>query len=579
MDTYVVTIEQFRTLALGYGSADAIDLLVDSQATRRRLLVLAVVERGAGDDVPGREMLHAAVSLLTRVEREAPATVRALFQHPFVESWFAAVARRGDCWLIEAAGYLGALAASGAARAQIPFEITVPARGSTLVLPGLGAVVGVGAGSAVVAGDGTALTVTCADRRLTVNAPYTAESDGWQPIRRIELPLGECTVRLAVDDVDPYRDRYPTRPAHHMSPVEFDRWRTVCRAAWDLLVQEQPEHCRGMGIALRTVVPVCNADSDAQLSATARDAFGAVALSAPSDPESLAELLVHEFQHTKLGALQDLVDLCVSGGVPRFHAPWRPEPRPAGPFLQGIYAYAGVTGYWRARHLRLGGAPTRRAAFMFAYWRTQSRYALTQLMGSHELTEHGQAFCGILAQTLQRWCAEAVPAGAQHTAYLCAVVNRVAWRLHHHVPEPEEVDAAVRAWCSGTSCPPLVATPAIRWNPLSTPPTRLAQILEQAWVRADPQRPLDAAEAALAGGDYGSAATRFATAASTGDDEAWIGLAAALAGGNARGWRAGYHRPDLLRAMARLVPEAVASGNAAALARWIEAALPASNAR
>ena len=44
------------------------------------------------------------------------------------------------------------------------------------------------------------------------------------------------------------------------------------------------------------------------ISAAARQAFGAVGVALPADPVTLALLLIHEFQHVKLGAVLDLYD-------------------------------------------------------------------------------------------------------------------------------------------------------------------------------------------------------------------------------------------------------------------------------
>ena len=50
------------------------------------------------------------------------------------------------------------------------------------------------------------------------------------------------------------------------------------------------------------------------MSATTPAAFGAIATSWPPDGVTLAETLVHEFQHVKLGVLLDLVPLVEPGG-------------------------------------------------------------------------------------------------------------------------------------------------------------------------------------------------------------------------------------------------------------------------
>ena len=44
---------------------------------------------------------------------------------------------------------------------------------------------------------------------------------------------------------------------------------------------------------------------------------------------TLALLLMHEFQHVKLGAVLDLYDLFDPDDKRLYHAPWRKDPRAA----------------------------------------------------------------------------------------------------------------------------------------------------------------------------------------------------------------------------------------------------------
>src|SRR5690606_2824855 len=127
------------------------------------------------------------------------------------------------------------------------------------------------------------------------------------------------------------------------------------------------------GAGVRALVPVSPPTGSSGVSATSVDAFGAVALSLPSDAPALAATLVHEFQHTKLSALLDLVPLlrpdrttpeeqATSGKVAQCYAPWRPDPRPLSGLLQGVYAHLGLCGFWHERY-RAGGRDVLYAAF------------------------------------------------------------------------------------------------------------------------------------------------------------------------------------------------------------------------
>jgi HEXXH motif-containing protein len=66
------------------------------------------------------------------------------------------------------------------------------------------------------------------------------------------------------------------------------------------------------------------------VNAIARDSTGAIAMSPPVDAVDLAQSPVHEFQHSKLGALLDVIDLYDLDDRRLFYSPWRADPRPLG---------------------------------------------------------------------------------------------------------------------------------------------------------------------------------------------------------------------------------------------------------
>ncbi len=219
---------------------------------------------------------------------------------------------------------------------------------------------------------------------------------------------------------------------------------------------------------------------------------------------------MHEFQHTKLGALLDLLALCDSASGTAFYAPWREDPRPPTALLHGIYAHLGVAMFWR-RHRHVADAAGRpRAEFEFAFWREQTGFALRLLRGSGALTEHGERFAAAIAATLSDMAADAVPREAALAAADAAIAHRVRWRLTHVSPFPAELDRKIEAWHAGRPCPPGCATDRIdgvrMW---SDPPDATAGSSGQA-----------AARTALEG-------HRRELAAAPESIEAWIGLALA----------------------------------------------------
>lgn len=434
--TYRLTAEQFRSLARGEGQLAAVRILADGQLARRRLLILAVaaeIRRRGGTAVAS---LEAALALIGAVEHRAFGVAKRVLSHPHLPVWagrlLGDVAGGDDD--NAAVGYLCALAAAAAASAGMSFDITVPTGGEVLVLPTLGAARGIGAGPFRVRGDAQRISVTGENGEADVVAPFRRQSRHWAPLREIALPGVERRFALAIEDVDPHRDCYPWRPSDRLSREAADELRHTCRVAWRLLVRHHPGQARAMRVALRSLVPLDAMVAGARVSATSRDAVGAIAVSLPTDPESLAELLLHEFQHTKLGALSDLVDLHRPDARVRYYAPWRSDPRPVNALLHGAYAHLGVAEYWRFRRSRVTGPGRLLADREFAYWRLEVAAALGRLRGCGELTDLGEAFVGALADALRACQADPVSSGAELAARTRAQARAAAWaRAHPHL--------------------------------------------------------------------------------------------------------------------------------------------------
>ena len=203
------------------------------------------------------------------------------------------------------------------------------------------------------------------------------------------LRAGRVAVRL--EDTDPYRDCHQWPPADRLSDADVARWQAQFTVAWELIERCYPAYAPGLAAGLSTLMPLAATVPGREISAAARPAFGAVAAALPADGTVLALLLIHEFQHVKLGAMLDLFDLCAPVPGQLFYAPWRDDPRPVEALLQGTYAHAGVTDYWRARRRDLAGQEAAEAAERFARWRALTADAIETLATSGALTPLGRA--------------------------------------------------------------------------------------------------------------------------------------------------------------------------------------------
>lgn len=449
-----LTDEQFDELALGHGSAATVDLLAGHQLALGREL-LALVRQQVPQDAVG----EAAWELLADLDGRAPQSVDAVLAHPYHRSW-ALRALQGDA---EAAAVamcgMAETAAAAALRAGHPATVTVPVRGGVLRLPTLGtlhlhAPAGPPDGSTpnanaahnetpistvpharstspapgtpepvTVRTDGDGFTVLARGR--TYEVPWKGVADaGWRQRRSCET--GGWPVSL--EDTDPWRDCHG-HPAHdRLAEGEAEAWQAGLAAAWRWIRRELPAYAPGIAAGLRVVTPLRPSGDGSDISSAARDAFGAVAVARPAGPELLALLLVHEFQHVKLGAVLDLVDLHDPSCERLFYAPWRPDPRPLEGLLQGTYAHLAVVDFWRARMRGTTGEQAREAEVHFARWHEQTSEAVATLASSGALTPLGERFVAGMGETLRTQSADGIAPEAREAARRAAAAHRAAWQ-------------------------------------------------------------------------------------------------------------------------------------------------------
>lgn len=434
-------MHRLRELGTGYGGHDIMATLRAGQLGKRRLLVLAVTR--AFRDGPGSAHLDRALGLFEAVERAAPQAAEWILGHPMVGAWAARCLNGSGAPDL---GYLSAMAAAAAARAGIPFEISIPCRSGRLFLPTLGAAYGLGEGTAVVSGSAGRVEVTgpCGSALEVGNDPR------WTPIRHITTTFKGTRLVLDIDDLDPYRAGYPWPPTNRLPPERADRLASLVSEAWEWIVLHCPRYTPSIAGLLRAIVPVAaDPGRGRQVSAAARAACGAIALSEPQDADTIALLMIHEIQHAKLDAVMDLVDLYEPGGRGRHRAPWRLDPRPVGALLQGAYAHLGITDVWRVRRIRpwCGNRPM--ADIEFAYWRMQTFRAISTLRESGELTRYGADFVAAMAETLATWEGEPLPAHVIAAADDVDRATAAGWWLHNVVPDPENIALLAAAWQAG----------------------------------------------------------------------------------------------------------------------------------
>jgi uncharacterized protein len=380
---------------------------------------------------------RAAWAALSTIDRDHPDALTAALDHPYIRPW--AIRCLGQLQSVTAwaddedqacaasrlaanLGHLGAIAAAAAIKAGTNAVVTIPVVDSAVHLPTLGRLVaGVDQESsapeaasrkasveiistsneAVIRLNGNCWTLAITSLLSGDATPAASASNRtsshWQPVRMLTAP-GIC---VALEDTDPYRDCHQWPALPRLTDSEYSRWQEQFQDAWQEIEATHAAYAPALAAGLTTLMPLAPAKEGSDVSATARDAFGAVAAAMPADPVVLALLLIHEFQHVKLGAVLDLYDLYDRTDDRLFYAPWRDDKRPLEGLLQGTYAHLAVTEFWRARQ-RVTSAPMATAAHeRFLHWRAHTRDAIDTLIDSGSLTPLGVRFVDAMRSSVR----------------------------------------------------------------------------------------------------------------------------------------------------------------------------------
>ncbi|WP_191312875.1 HEXXH motif domain-containing protein [Amycolatopsis bullii] len=584
-EKHSITEETFDQLAVGSGGIAGMDVLRNADRSRRLLLMLGLVDRAKTDvrltgPLAGSET---AWDLLVKAQEADSRALERVLAHPYTGSWACYTTRlieqdlAGECPLWVHYGYLHTLAATAAIHARLDFTIRVPVWDGTVVLPTLGAALLAedrGFTTAEVRGEAGAFTILGERSRVTPGQP------AWSPVRTFRFDVGGHVLELRVDDLDPYRDLYHPIPPARLTESESANWRNVLGEAWGLIVAHLPEYAEVMPVGLMSIVPE-PAVPFRLPSASTDDAFGSAVITTPGEPATLAAALVHEFQHVRLGALLQLVRLHDDDHTERLYAPWREDPRPLGGLVHGVYAFFGVSAFWRA--FSKARPDDLVAAFEFAHWRSQSWRTLEAIRDEPALTDAGRRFLGELAAVLGPWQEEPTRSEATHWTKTLEADHEAGWRLRHLRPAPQIVAGLARAWQEGLPCPP------------SAPERKLDTVSDGDWpnARADLVRirlsengktrlsqlwslvpgALEA-DRLLVDGRVGEARTAYAAKLAVDPDHApaLIGLALSLA--DEPVGRTVLAAPELVRAVHRMLRETGDAPTVEELAAWMGRGMP-----
>lgn len=424
----------FGALAAGGGGVRALHPLAAAQYSKHMLLLRGVVATAEALGHPQASPARHAYELLAEIQEQAPGDVDSVLRHPAVGAWAWRTLRAlhgGEAMVGAEPGRFAALAAAAAIRSKTPCTLDIPATDGAITFPSLGMATLPGRERAAVvrcAADGVA--VFAAGGYVLMLADLDESVPGWRPLPRIVAEASGMTLRLLIDDLDPFRMPATVNTAPQLTGEDIDWWRTALREAWTLLVRYHPATAEEIAAAIRVITPLIS-PTDGQVGASSRETFGTVALSAPPDARSFALTLCHEVQHAKLAAVLDIVALTRPDDGRRWYAPWRDDPRPIGALLQGSYAYLGVSGFWRRQRRHEKGVAAVPAHSEFIRWRVASQLVVDSLLASGRLTPAGEQFVTGMARTLRGWENEPVPPAARMIAQRNAERHLTHWRLRN----------------------------------------------------------------------------------------------------------------------------------------------------
>lgn len=377
--------EMARALASGARTLDTWKGVQSAHAQIGRILIAKLVD-ALGDGPLGRAAKD-GWELLCRLETRHESAVLEVLSYPFVQAWAARCLgspQRADAEVDLA--HLAGVAIAAAQRAGMAAELPLVVRDGGVHLPGIGAF-------EVDLPDGELRVVQTSEDGLALK-------DGvgrWHGLRRHTSRF----LSPLIDDLDPFRgvaDGPP--PDGRLTEPAWAEWDLHLAAAGELLDRYLPDHRAVITEGLRAVVPQVHAPEGHHGSQTARHAFGAVSIAHPADPEILAELLLHEFQHVKLNGLLDLCDLHHRERKVMLTVPWRDEPRPVEAALHGAYAFLAVAEFWLAR-LREAEHP--RFKERFTYVARQVGTVPEDLLECGALTGAGREFVLGLIERKNNW--------------------------------------------------------------------------------------------------------------------------------------------------------------------------------
>jgi HEXXH motif-containing protein len=452
-----LTTEQIQSLARGFGDLESLQVLREGQHSRTLQALASILELA-----PTHTTADAITLLDAAQAHDEPAMFEA-FSYPCIAEW-AQVCLEQLLGITDEDGshrhilHIARIAAAVAHQCGLDFEIMTEVERGGVSLPGLGfATLDATDGTpATIRNSGGRLSIAVGSRVIEINGDGPAAQPHWQAVRHVYVDSGGLTLQLALDDLDPYRDRYPgaalSPPAHRLDEIGFKAWSENLWDAWAYIVHEHRALAEDILHGLRVIVPIT--EDRFQRHDRSVNSFGAIATTNIS-PQWLAYAMLEEFQRSKVTALNYLFPLHRSTFEEKgFFGIWFHLPLSFRQFFESTHAAPVVAGFWAEQARRTESAEDRiRAALLSTLWTNRLDNLKARLARSGELTELGHEFVKAIPSPRNIPTADTVDPKLLAFSRATEADSRLGWRLQNLEVAPSAVEQLTIAWISAEPCP------------------------------------------------------------------------------------------------------------------------------
>ena len=185
--------------------------------------------------------------------------------------------------------------------------------------------------------------------RFPLDLDRRPESTGGFPVSYDYRRVGRVT-RLALVGHNPIAEfeAHPDKEGNHidLGGRTADEWVAVLDESFAVVESYAPDVFGEMGMLLHEVVPV-GFHAERHLSASYREAIGTIYVTLHPNVMTMAEALIHEFQHNKINLAAWSAEFLANAYHPLYKSPVRPDPRPLWGILLAVHAFLPVALLYR----------------------------------------------------------------------------------------------------------------------------------------------------------------------------------------------------------------------------------------